>query len=158
MIKISFEALVDTARLIVTEEMPYPLATVWVAQTEGLYVQKWWAPTDYENTEVDITTAVGGTWRVTQRDPEGNQYSFYGKVERAEPQALLEFTLTSEIYPDSVLHITQDFAARDGGTVVATTYEFANLDALNTYLALGGTERLSQASARLDALLTQLTE
>ncbi|MGC4175257.1 SRPBCC family protein [Demequina sp.] len=156
MIKISFEATHDPACLTVTELMPYPLARVWLAQTEGLYVQQWWAPTDYENVEVDITTAEGGAWRILQRDPQGNQFSFYGKVETVEPERQLVISIVSELFPESTIRLTQDFAARDAGTVVVSTYEFESDEALGTYMALGGTERLREASSRLDALLAQM--
>ena len=143
--------------LTVTEVMPYPLAKVWTAQTEGLYVKQWWAPAAYENVEVDLTLTPGGSWRVVQRDPEGNQYGFYGKVDRVEPERLFAVSLVSELYPDSEILLTQDFAASAAGTVVASTYAFDSQNALNTYLALGGIERLRGASQRLDALLAQLT-
>ena len=156
MIKISFEVNDEPPRLVVTERMPYPLDSVWVAQTEALYVQQWWAPVGYQNTEIELTLEEGGAWRVLQRDPQGNQFSFYGILQVAEPKRKLVITLTSEIFPESTLHITQDFAAVDGGTIVASTYEFESNEALNIYLDLGGLERLRGASAKLDALLGQL--
>lgn len=156
MIKISFEATDAPARLVVTELMPYAISTVWLAQTEGLYVQKWWAPNGYENTEVDITTTEGGTWRIIQRDPQGNQFSFYGKVEHVEAEDKLVISLISEFWPDSTVMVTQDFFAREQGTAVVTTYEFETDEALHTYLNLGGIDRLREASVRLDALLTQM--
>lgn len=157
MIDISFEATIEPPHLTVTESMPYPLATVWVAETEGLYVSQWWAPTSYENLEVDLSLEPGAPWRVLQRDPEGNQYAFYGKVESVEKESLLAVTIVSELYPDSEIHLRQEFVAKDGGTLVLSTYEFASEADLNTYLAIGGTERLKGASQRLDALLAQLT-
>ena len=156
MIDISFEATIEPPRLVVTELMPYSVASVWLAETEGLYVKQWWAPTDYENLEVDLTLEVGESWRVLQRDPQGNQYAFYGKVESVQPGQSIEFSLVSELYPDSTISVRQDFAPKDGATIVRTTYKFDSEEALNTYLALGGPERLSGASERLDTLLTHL--
>ena len=156
MIEISFEASVEPPVLTVIETMPYPLATVWVAETEGLYVSQWWAPTDYENLEVDISLEPGAPWRVLQRDPQGNQYAFYGRVESVEPERLLTVTIVSELYPDSDFKLHQEFEANSGGTTVTSRYEFASEVDLNTYLAIGGMERLRGASARLDTLLAQL--
>ena len=156
MIKISFEVNDEPPRLVVTERMPYPLDSVWVAQTEALYVQQWWAPLGYQNTEISLTLEEGGAWRVLQRDPQGNQFSFYGLLQEVEPKRKLVITLTSEIFPESTLHITQDFAATEGGTIVVSTYEFASNGELAAYLDLGGLERLRGASARLDNLLGQL--
>lgn|GEM_PF-730996 len=162
MIKISFEVTDSPARLTVTELMPYPLNTVWLAQTEGLYVQQWWAPRGYENVEVDLATVAGGSWRILQRDPEGNQFAFYGKVADVVPQERLAITITSEVFPETTLHLLQEFVPRDfgggvTGTVVVSTYTFDEDAELTSYLNLGGMDRLRGASARLDALLTQLT-
>jgi uncharacterized protein YndB with AHSA1/START domain len=156
-IKISFEMTDEPARLIVTELMPYPLATVWLAETEALYVQRWWAPADYENTAIELASEVGGPWRVVQRDPQGNQFALYGKVLEVVPEAKLMFALTSEIFPDATVNVMQEFAARGVGTVVVSTYSFGSENDLKNYLALGGVDRLRGASARLDALLAQLS-
>lgn len=156
MIKISFEVTDAPPRLTVTEHMPYPLQTVWLAQTEALYVQRWWAPAEYQNVDIELTTEVGGPWRVLQRDPQGNQYSLYGRVEEVVPQEKLAISITTELFPDTVLRLQQQFFAREGGTSVVSTYLFASEEDLTSYLNLGGMERLRGASVRLDALLTQL--
>jgi uncharacterized protein YndB with AHSA1/START domain len=155
-IDISFEATDEPVRLIVTEVMPYPIATVWLAETEGLYVQQWWAPKGYVNTDIELALTEGGPWRVTQRDPQGNHFSFYGRVERVDPLQTLEISLTSELFPEATLQITQEFAARGDETIVVSTYVFPDNAALTTYLALGGTDRLKDASEKLDVLLAQL--
>lgn len=156
MIKISFEVTDAPPRLTVTELMPYPLETVWVAQTEALYVQRWWAPAEYENVDIDLTTDVGGAWRVVQRDPQGNHFALYGRVEEAVPNEKLVITITSEVFPDSSLRLHQQFIGREGGTLVVSTYLFDSDTELTSYLDLGGIERLRGASARLDTLLNQL--
>ena len=156
MIKISFEVTDAPPRLIVTELMPYPLTSVWLAQTEALYVQRWWAPADYDNIDIELTTEVGGPWRVVQRDPQGNQYALYGRVEEVTPNEQLSISITSEIFPAATTHLTQQFLAREAGTVVVSTYSFGSDDELQAYLNLGGMDRLRGASARLDTLLAQL--
>lgn len=156
MISISFEIIDEPPRLISTERMPYPIDKVWLAETDAWYVQQWWAPTDYINDAVEIAMEEGGYWRVIQRDPEGHQFSFYGRVDKVIPRELFRMTLTSEIFPEDQILVTQQFVASGPGTIVATTWEFPNAAALNRYVALGGPERQKGASARLDALLSQM--
>ncbi len=156
MIKISFEVTDAPPRLIVTELMPYPIESVWLAQTEALYVQRWWAPAGYVNVDTELSAEVGGPWRVVQRDPQGNQFALYGKVEEIVPRERLAISITTEIFPDVTLHLAQDFDAQDAGTRVISTYKFASEAELTSYLNLGGMDRLRGASARLDALLGQL--
>ena len=156
MIKISFEVTDAPARLTVTEHMLYPLDTVWLVQTEALYVQRWWAPAEYENVDIELTTEVGGPWRVLQRDPQGNQFSLYGKVVDVVPQERLVISITTELFPDTTIRLHQQFLGRDGGTSVVSTYLFDAEEDLSSYLDLGGIERLRGASARLAALLAQI--
>ena len=156
MISISFEIIDEPARLISTERMPYPIDKVWLAETEPWYVQQWWCPEGYVNDEVDIGLEPGGLWRVIQRDNHGNQFSFYGRIEAIVPRELLRLTLTSEVFPETTLTITQQFAASGPGTIVATTYEFPSQRALDRYIALDGPERQRGASAKLDVLLAQM--
>jgi uncharacterized protein YndB with AHSA1/START domain len=156
MIKISFEVTDAPPRLTVTEFLSFPLASVWLARTEALYVQRWWAPADYDNVDINLTTEIGGPWRVVQRDPQGNQYAFYGRVEEVTPQERLTITITSEFFPQATTQLTQQFFERDAGTVVVSTYLFGSDEELQAYLNLGGMDRLRGASGRLDTLLSQL--
>jgi uncharacterized protein YndB with AHSA1/START domain len=156
-IHIAFELESDPARLVVTERMPYALDKVWRAETEGLFIQQWWAPVGYRNVEVDIGADVGGVWRVVQADPDGNQYSFYGRIiERVEAEKLV-LSLTAEIFPGTQLQITQQFAGVEKGTIVVSTYEFPSEYERDGYVSLGGMDRLRGASAKLDRLLTQMS-
>lgn len=157
MIHIAFEVTDEPPRLIVTEKMPYAIDAVWRAQTEALYVQQWWAPLGYQNVDISLATDEGDGWRVVQRDPQGNQFSFYGKVEKFVPTEVLAITLTSELFPDSSIRLVQRFAGEGQRTLVTSTYEFQNDEDRDGYLDLGGLERLRGASVRLDALLAQMT-
>lgn len=156
MIEIAFEVADEPPRLIVTERMPYALATVWLAQTEALYVQQWWAPIGYRNVDITLAVDVGDTWRVVQQDPQGNRFAFYGKVTAFEPQQRLQLTLTSEIFPDTQLTVEQVFSSKDRVTEVVSTYTFEDDVTRDSYLNLGGIERLRGASRKLDALLAQM--
>lgn len=156
MIHISFDVPSEPPSLIVTERIRQPLERVWLAQTEALYIQRWWGPEGYRNVTAEVNATVGGPWRVIQRDPEGNEYAFYGKFEDVVPQERLVLSLTAEIFPDVPLTITQEFTASDKGTIVVSTYEFPGDFERDGYLALGGLERLREASRRLNALLRDL--
>ena len=156
MIQISFEVVDTPPRLVVTEKMPYPVEKVWTAQTEALFVQQWWAPVGYRNVDIALATNEGEGWRVVQRDPQGNEFSFYGKVEAFEPTERLVVTITSELFPEAPIRLEQRFAEVAPGTIVTSVYDFLGEPERDGYLNLGGLERLQGASVKLDALLTQM--
>lgn len=156
MIHISFDVPSEPPSLIVTERIRQPLERVWLAQTEALYIQRWWGPEGYRNVTAEVNATVGGPWRVIQRDPEGNEYAFYGKFEEVVERERLVLSLTAELFPDVPLRLTQEFTASDKGAIVVSTYEFPDERARDGYLHLGGLERLREASGKLDALLREM--
>ncbi len=156
-IHISFEAPADPIALVVTERAPFPLARVWRAHTEALYLQHWWAPTDYVNVAVDFDPAPGRPWRISQRDPQGNEFAFYGRFDAVEPMRLISATFVSEIFADITTHLTIEFDASDDSTTITTTQVFPEEYQRTGYFDLGAIERLTGASKRLNALLKQMS-
>ncbi|WP_061963157.1 SRPBCC domain-containing protein [Demequina aurantiaca] len=156
MIHLTIEVSEEPPQIVMTERMPYPRDKVWLVHTEALYLKEWWAPTGYENTWVDTNPEPGGTWRVVQRDPEGNEFSFYGHYTEVERHKRMVQSRTSEIFPDAGMQITLEFSEIPGGTQIVTTQDFLTERNLQGYLQLGGLERDREASARLDALLGQM--
>lgn len=156
MIHFDIAALDAPPRLIVTERMPYPIDKVWLVHTEALYLKEWWAPKGYENTWAEIDPKVGGTWRVVQRDPEGNSFSFYGHFDEVVRPRRLVQTRTSEFFPEAPTQVTTEFTEIPGGTQIVTTVVFASDVYLQGYLNLGGVERIRGASERLGALLSEM--
>lgn len=156
MIEISIEAAEDPPRLVTTERMNYAIDKVWLVHTEALYLKAWWAPPGYENTWVDTNPEPGGTWRVVQRDPEGNSFSFYGRYDEVERLTRIVQSRTSEIFPDASTQITLEFSEIPGGTQVVTTQVFQTDRNLQGFLKLGGVERMRGASQGLDLLLGEM--
>ncbi|WP_062210540.1 SRPBCC family protein [Demequina oxidasica] len=156
MIHLNIEVSEEPPQIVMVERISYPLDKVWLAHTEALYLKEWWAPTGYENTWVDTNPEAGGTWRVVQRDPEGNEFSFYGHYTEVERHELIVQSRTSEIFPDAGIQIRLEFSEIPGGTQVVTTQDFLTNRNLQGYLQLGGLEREREASAGLDALLRQM--
>ncbi|WP_430868104.1 SRPBCC domain-containing protein [Demequina aurantiaca] len=157
MIELSIHIVEEPPQVIVTERMPYPLEKVWLVHTDELYLKAWWAPDGYTNTWAETNPQPGGNWRMLQRDPEGNEFSMYGRYDEVERHRRIVQTRTSEIFPDAPTTLTLEFSAIPGGTQVVTTEDFLTPFNLRGFQALGGIDRLRGASARLDALLAQMT-
>jgi uncharacterized protein YndB with AHSA1/START domain len=156
MIEISIDITEDPPRVIVTERMPYPIDKVWLVHTDELYLKSWWAPEGYENTWAEINAEPGGSWRVVQRDPQGNEFSFYGHYDEVERPHRFVQTRTSEIFPHAATSLTVELSEIEGGTQVVTTEEYLTERNLRGFIGLGGIERIRGASKGLDALLAQM--
>lgn len=153
MVDVVFDAPAEPYALVATARLNAPVEKVWSAHIEALYVQRWWAPEGYLNREVEVHAVEGGSWRVVQVDPEGNAFSFYGRFEKVEPAHLLQYTFTSELFPDVRTWVRVEMTAAPTGTVLVTTHVFPDLFHRDGYIHLDGMDRMREPIERLAALL-----
>jgi uncharacterized protein YndB with AHSA1/START domain len=139
-----------------TEVVQAPLERAWIARYEPLYVAQWWMPMGYSNPIVELDVAPGGRWRVVQRDPDGNEFAFYGTYSAVEPQLRTVQSFVSELFPDVTTHITTEFSEVPRGTQIVTTHAFAEEFQRRGYVSMGGVERMAEASMLYDRLLKKL--
>ncbi|WP_296667902.1 SRPBCC domain-containing protein [Demequina sp.] len=157
MVEISFDVPAEPCVLVETTRLAHPPAQVWTAYTEPIFLRQWWAPHGYTNSEVELDVRPGGPWKVTQADPEGNTFSFYGHFERVEPRSLLACTFISELFPEVLTWLRVDMAGTPTGTAVVTTHRFPDDYHRTGYINLGGVERMRESTERLDALLRTMS-
>ena len=151
-----FSLPAETPAIVMVEEILHPIERAWTVRFEALYVAQWWRPQGYVNPIVEIDPVPGGQWRITQRDPEGNEFSFYGAFVEVEAPTLAVQTYTSELFPDLPTVLTTEFRETPSGTVVTSTHVYPD-DVIRTgALRLGVLERMSESSDRYEELLTQL--
>ena len=147
----------EVPAIVMVEEFRYPLERAWTARYEALYVAEWWRPRGYINAIVEINPTPGGQWRVSQRDPEGNEFSFYGVFDEVVPLKRTVQSFVAEIFPDLPTVLTTEFHETPVGTEVISTHVYPDEQTRAGALRLGTMERMSEASDRYDALLAQLT-
>jgi len=148
----------DRTIIEMTEWVEAPRERAWTARYEPLYVAQWWMPLGYSNPIVEMEVTEGGRWRIVQRDPEGNEYAFYGTYLTVEQHVRTVHTAISEIFPEVTTHITTEFSDIPNGTQIVTTLAFAGENERRGYLNLGGAERLAEASTQYDRLLGKLAQ
>jgi uncharacterized protein YndB with AHSA1/START domain len=146
----------DRSVIEMTEIVQAPLERAWVARYEPLYVAQWWMPMGYTNPIVELDVVPGGRWRIVQRDPEGNEFAFYGTYSSVEPNLRTVQTFVSELFPDVTTHITTEFSEVPRGTQIVTTHAFAEEFQRRGYMNMGGVERMAEASVLYDRLLHKL--
>ncbi|SEJ66567.1 SRPBCC family protein [Demequina mangrovi] len=154
---ISVEAPAEPPVLVATLRMPFPLSRVWTAVTEPLYIQEWFAPHGYTNRSVEMDVSPGGAWRMSQMDPEGNAFAFYGRFDIVERESRLRFSQTSEIFPDVTTWLRVEMAGSPAGTMMVVSHLFPSDYHRTAYLNLGGLARLREPLERLDTLLRSMS-
>jgi len=142
--------------IVMVEEVAVPLARAWTARYEPLYVAQWCRPRGYVNPIVEIDVSVGGRWRIGQRDPEGNEFAFYGQFTEVEPGRSTVQTYVSELFPQVTTELTTEFTPTERGTLVVTTHDFGTELNRRGYIRLGGLERMAEQSDHYGRLVRQL--
>lgn len=143
-------------QIVMTEEVPAPIERAWIARFEPLYLAQWWRPRGYVNPIVEVDLVPGGRWRISQRDPEGNEFAFYGRFETVEEPVIAVQSFTSELFPDVPSTLTTEFLSRSRGTTIITTHEGPSMVWRQGYLRLGALERMSESSDHYGKLLSQI--
>jgi len=151
-----FSLPAELPAIIMREGTTYPLERAWTVRYEALYVAQWWRPNGYVNPIVEIDAVQGGHWRVSQRDPEGNEFSFYGVFTEVVPLVRTVQTYLSELFPHLPTVLTTEFHATPAGTVVVSTHVYPDDVTGTGALRLGVLERMSQSSDHYEELLSQL--
>ena len=67
-----------THAITITREFDAPVDKVFRAMTEPELIARWMGPKYLTNTEIVNEPHHGGTWKLVQRDPDGNEYAFRG--------------------------------------------------------------------------------
>jgi uncharacterized protein YndB with AHSA1/START domain len=151
-----FSLPAELPAIVMREAFAHSVERAWNVRFEALYVAQWWRPNGYVNPIVEIDAVPGGHWRISQRDPEGNEFSFYGVFTEVVPLVRTVQTYISELFPDLPTVLTTEFHATPAGSVVVTTHVYPDEVTRTGALRLGVIERMSESSDRYDELLTQL--
>ncbi len=151
-----FSLPAEVPAIIMREGFAYPVERAWNVRFEALYVAQWWRPNGYVNSIVEIDAVKGGHWRISQRDPEGNEFSFYGVFTEVVPLVRTVQTYISELFPHLPTVLTTEFHSTPAGTVVVSTHEYPDDVTRTGALRLGVLERMSEASDHYEKLLSQL--
>jgi len=142
--------------IVMTERLRHPTQKAWTARYEALYVAQWWRPRGYVNPVVEIDPVEGGHWRISQRDPEGNEFAFYGVFTEVVPLSRTVQTYVSELFPAVPTVLTTEFHELPSGTSVVSTHLYPDDEARTGALHLGIIERMSESSDRYEKLLSGL--
>lgn len=134
----------------VARQFDYPIDLVWRAFTEAAGLRRWWGPRGYEVTACEVDLRPGGSWRMVQRAPDGNEYGFHGEYLEIEPPRRLVQTFIFDGAPDDVVHETMMLEPLGAGTVLRGVSRFPSRESLEESLAAGMMEGMLETYDRLE--------
>ncbi len=94
-----------------------PRDRVFRAYTDKKLIGQWFAPRRYEIIVERFEAKPGGSWRILNRDTEGNEYAFHGVYHEVSP-ARVVYTFEFEEMPGHVILGIITFEEKGGKTTV----------------------------------------
>lgn len=144
--------------IVISREFDAPKDLVFKACTDPGLVSQWWAPEGITTTVEEMDAKPGGTWRVTQRDAEGNKYAFHGVYHEVTPERIVD-TIEYETMPGHVLLETETIEDLGGGRTKVTDHlVFQSVDDRDGMLQSGMEEEMTGPMERLAGLLQSLKQ
>ena len=150
-------------RLIVERVFDAPRALVWKAWTEPEHLARWWGPRGWTTTNYEMEVRPGGVWHYCMRGPGGEES--WGKAvyrEIVEPHRIVYLDTFSDAEGNTVegmpaVLITFEFAEHDGKTKITSRGEFASVEELESVLAMGVVQGLTETWDRLAEYLGSMS-
>lgn len=144
--------------IVISREFDAPKDLVFRACTDPGLVSQWWAPEGITTTVEEMDAKPGGTWRVTQRDAEGNKYAFHGVYHEVTPERIVD-TIEYETMPGHVLLETETIEDLGSGRTKVTDHlVFQSVDDRDGMLQSGMEEEMTGPMERLAGLLQSLKQ
>jgi uncharacterized protein YndB with AHSA1/START domain len=114
-----------------------PAQAVFEACTSPEVMRRWWhAGPDWETSVAEVDLRVGGGFRISMRQPDGEEHTATGEYTVVDPPRRLAFTWAwqggENAFAGSFVEI--DFAERDGATTVVLTHSgLADAEAIRSH-------------------------
>ena len=137
-----------------------PLDPVWAAWTEADILCQWWAPKPYECVIKSLDFREGGRWLYYMQGPQGDRHWCFFDYGTIRPKSYFsgsdafcdENGVANDIKPK--VRWEANFSAGSDHTMVRMVMHFGSPEDLDTIMAMGFKEGMSQGLDQLEALLT----
>ncbi len=142
-------------KLIVERVIDAPRELVWRAWTVPEQIARWWGPRGWTTTNYAMDVRPGGVWHYCMRGAGGEES--WGKAvyrEIVEPERLVYYDVFSDAGGNTVegmpgMLITLELADLGGKTKLTSYAEFATVEQLESILAMGVVQGLSETWDRM---------
>lgn len=122
------------------------------AYTDPKLMVWWWGPRKYEIIVDKMDAKEGGSWRILNRDNEGNEFAFHGVYHEVTPKRIV-YTFEWEGLPDHVILGIVTFEDLNGKTKLTEKSVFETVEDRDGMLKSGMEEGTPEIMDRLAELV-----
>ena len=122
------------------------------AYTDPKLMVQWWGPGKYEIIIDKFDAKEGGSWRILNRDNEGNEFAFHGVYHEVTPKRIV-YTFEWEGLPDHVVLGIVTFEDLNGKTKLTEKSVFESVEDRDGMLKSGMEEGTPEIMDRLAELV-----
>jgi uncharacterized protein YndB with AHSA1/START domain len=142
--------------VIVTRIFDAPRDLVFKTYLDPDLISEWWGPRSLTTKVEKMEARPGGSWRLVQRDPQGNEYAFHGVYHDVTPSERVIQTFEFEGMPGHVSLETCIFEESQGRTIMTERSVFQSVEDRDGMLESGMREGMAESMDRLAELLQRL--
>lgn len=146
--------------IVITREFNAPRDLVFRAFTEPDLMRRWlYGPEHWEMTRCEVDLRAGGAYRYDWRDQDGSTMGAGGTfLEVTPPERIVATERFDDPWYPGENRITQEFAERDGRTMLAMTLHYETKEARDMVLQSGMDAGLEAGYARVEAVIAGLSD
>jgi uncharacterized protein YndB with AHSA1/START domain len=152
----SFIAEPGKQEIIVTRVFDAPRDLVFKTYLDPKLRAEWWGPSRYTTVVEKMEARRGGSWRIVQRDPQGNEFAFHGVYHDVVPPERIVETFEWEGMPGHVNFNTATLEESGGKTKVTNRIVFQSVEDRDGMLESGMREGMDEGFDRFDELLRRI--
>ncbi len=142
--------------VLITHIFDAPRELVWKIYTDPKLMPKWWGPRNLKTTVDKMEVKSGGSWRIVQKDPDGNEFAFHGVYHDVLPPERIVDTMEWEGMPGHVLFETVVFEDFEGKTKVTNTSIFQSVEDRDGMVETGMETGVKESNERFTELLKEM--
>lgn len=102
-----------------------PRDRVYAAWTDPVQLKEWWGPKEVRTLKIVADIRIGGKYRWTLINQEGEEMSVFGEYRELVPEKKVVFTWKwddDEVWENYTSEVSVEFSDRDGGTELKLTH------------------------------------
>jgi uncharacterized protein YndB with AHSA1/START domain len=139
--------------IVLSRDFEAPRELVFQAFSKPEHLRHWWGQKDSTLSVCELDFRVGGTWRIVERDREGNEFGFHGEIRQIAPPEQIVQTFEFEGMPGHISVETMRLEDLGTRTRMTVTSQFDSVEDRDGMLQSGMEKGAAESYDRLAAYL-----